>query len=52
MPETPKQPKPQFVSVNNVVMRGSERICVAVSGTMAKRIARALNLHQPNDRGV
>jgi ferredoxin len=34
----------RFVAVGMKVMRGKEWICDAVSGTMAQRIARALNL--------
>ena len=40
-----------FVAVKLAVMLGAERIAVAVSHTMAKRIANALNHHQPNKRG-
>lgn len=43
---------PQFVGVGCSVMRGSEHICAAKSGTMARRIAAALNAHAPNERGV
>lgn len=48
-----KKPKDPFVAVrrSGVVMRGQEYICKAVSHTMAKRIARALNDYQPNERG-
>lgn len=42
----------QFVAVDRAVMRGQEHICTAVSHTFARRIARALNNHTPNSRGV
>ena len=42
----------QFVGVGALVMRGSERVAVATTKTMAKRIARALNNHTPNREGV
>jgi hypothetical protein len=42
----------QFVAIDRAVMRGQEHICTAVSNTFARRIARALNLHKPNSRGV
>jgi hypothetical protein len=41
-----------FAQLHNNVMRGSDRVAVATSRTMAKRIARALNSHTPNSRGV
>lgn len=40
-----------FVAIKLAIMRGSERVAVAVSHTMARRIANALNLYQPNHRG-
>ncbi len=46
------EPVPQFVAVNKAIMQGQRNLATAVSSTMAKRIARALNLHQPNERGV
>ena len=42
---------PPFVAVRQAVMRGSEHIAYAVSHTMARRIARALNHHKPNEKG-
>ena len=42
----------QFVAVKSAVMRGSEHIATAVSKTMAKRIANALNRHKTNSEGV
>lgn len=41
-----------FVAVGLKVMRGPEHICEARSTTMAQRIAKALNLHKPNSRGI
>lgn len=43
---------PLFVAVKLAVMRGSEHIATAVSKTMAKRIANALNRHTTNSEGV
>jgi hypothetical protein len=40
-----------FVSVRQAVMLGSRHICTAISATMAKRIAKALNHYIPNQRG-
>ncbi|HEY2351969.1 MAG TPA: hypothetical protein VGH83_05630 [Candidatus Acidoferrum sp.] len=52
MPSTSKpNAAPKFVAVRKAVMRGEMHICTAVSGNMAQRIARALNLHKPNERG-
>jgi hypothetical protein len=34
------------------VMLGDKAICTAVSNTMAKRIAAALNAHTPDRRGI
>ena len=42
----------RFVAVKSAVMRGSEHVATAVSKTMAKRIANALNRHKPNSEGV
>jgi len=42
----------KFVAVHCAVMRGPELIARAVSKTMAKRIANALNKHTPNREGV
>jgi hypothetical protein len=42
----------QFVAVGLAVMRGSECIATTRSNTFARRIAKALNLHTPNSRGV
>jgi len=50
-----KQPTTEvpFVAVrkSGIVMRAGQFICRAVSHTMAKRIAAALNKYQPNERG-
>jgi hypothetical protein len=42
----------KFVAVGASVMRGAEHIATAISNTFARRIARALNEHTPNSRGV
>lgn len=42
----------KFVAVGRSIMRGSEHIATAISNTFARRIARALNHHQPNERGI
>jgi hypothetical protein len=44
--------RPKFVAVDRSVMRGKEHICTAVSTTFARRIARALNHHIPDSRGI
>lgn len=49
-PAAPVEPK--FVAIGCKVMMGAECLCVARSNTMARRIARALFLHTPNERGV
>jgi hypothetical protein len=41
-----------FVSRQSSIFRGSEHIATAVSKTMAKRIANALNVYKPNREGV
>jgi hypothetical protein len=41
-----------FIAKHRSIMRGAEHIATAVSKTMAKRIANALNLHKPNSEGV
>lgn len=40
-----------FVAVENTVYRGQTRIAICFSGTMAKRIANALNRYIPDSRG-
>lgn len=45
------EPEPgQFVGFRTSVMRNGSRVATAVSKTMAKRIARALNLYKPVGR--
>lgn len=51
-PATPVTPVIKFVAVGTSVMRGAEHIATAISTTFARRIARALNEHKPNSRGV
>lgn len=51
-PDRQRATVPLFVAVRLAVMRGTERIATAVSKTMAKRIANALNRHKPNSEGV
>jgi hypothetical protein len=48
----PAAPVIRFVAVGASVMRGPEHIATAISNTFARRIARALNEHKPNSRGV
>jgi hypothetical protein len=43
---------PKFVAVGPAVLQGARTIARAVSKTMAKRIANALNKHTPNREGV
>ena len=48
-----RAPKPrQFVNIGKQVMDGAQCVAVACSKTFAKRIARALNAHEPNREGV
>ena len=42
----------KFVAVRQSVLLGARTIARAISKTMAKRIANALNHHQPNSEGV
>jgi len=42
---------PRFAHVDCSVMRGAENICTARSGSMAERIANALNRYRPGKRG-
>ena len=48
----PFRESPFFVHIGKSVMRGAQCVAVACSKTMAKRIANALNRHQPNKEGV
>lgn len=41
-----------FTARKEYVYRGPEIICRAISKTLAKRIANALNKHKPNSEGV
>jgi hypothetical protein len=41
----------RFVAVKVAVMQGAERVAVARSKTMAKRIANALNRYTPGSEG-
>jgi hypothetical protein len=48
----PSPGRPRFTGEKfNVVLRG-EVVCVAKSRTYADRIANALNLYNPNERGI
>jgi len=42
---------PKFVAVAQTVYLRQERVALAVSRTMALRIANALNWYKPNSRG-
>jgi hypothetical protein len=44
--------RPQYVAQGARVMMGAKAICTAVSNTLAKRIAAALNNHTPDRRGI
>jgi hypothetical protein len=44
--------RPQYVAKSCSVMMGEKAVCTAVSETMAKRIAAALNNHIPDRRGI
>jgi hypothetical protein len=44
--------RPQYVAQGARVMMGDRAICTAVSNTLAKRIAAALNNHTPDRRGI
>jgi len=48
--EQPRKPL-LFVAIGQTIMRGAEHIATAKSGTMAQRIARALNNHKPDRKG-
>ena len=52
MTENPEKAKLIFVAVKQLVMRGSERVAIAASVNMARRIANALNEYEPNEKGV
>jgi hypothetical protein len=42
----------RYAAIGLRVMHGAKAICTAVSNTMAKRIAAALNKHTPDRRGI
>jgi hypothetical protein len=44
--------RPQYVAQGVRVMLADRAICSAVSNTLAKRIAAALNNHTPDRRGI
>lgn len=44
-------PPPKFTAIGMQILRGSDSIARAISSTMARRIANALNRYQPNSRG-
>jgi hypothetical protein len=44
--------RPQYVAQGVRVMLADRAICTAVSNTMAKRVAAALNDHIPDRRGI
>jgi hypothetical protein len=46
------QLRPAFVAHGARVMLATRAVCTAVSNTMAKRIASALNSHDPDRRGI
>jgi hypothetical protein len=41
-----------YAAIGPRVMLGDKAVCTAVSNTMAKRIASALNNHTPDRRGI
>ena len=45
-------PRPQFVAVHCSILQGARTVARAISKTMAKRIANALNRHIPNREGI
>ena len=44
--------RPQYVAQGARVMLADRAVCTAVSNTMAKRVAAALNKHIPDRRGI
>jgi hypothetical protein len=42
----------KFVAKHELILHGARVIARAISKTMAKRIANALNRHKPNEEGV
>ena len=52
-PDTTTEPKAEsYGAAGPRVMLGPKAICTAVSNTMAKRIANALNNYTPDRRGI
>lgn len=51
IPRDPARGSLAFVAVKTIVMRGSARVAVAVSHTMARRIAKALNRYKVTPKG-
>ena len=51
-PKPAGEPEPKFVAIGPYIMQASLTIARAISKTMAKRIANALNKHVPNREGV
>lgn len=49
---SPPAEEPKFISLGPSVIQGARVIARAISKTMAKRIANALNKHIPNREGV
>jgi hypothetical protein len=47
-----KPTPPQFVAVKAFIYRGSQIVGRMISHTFAKRTARALNKHNPNEKGI
>ena len=48
----PKTTEPlKFVAYSKAIRRGSNNVAYAVSRTMARRIANALNSYKPNTKG-
>jgi hypothetical protein len=45
-------PAKEYAAIGLRVMFGDRAVCTAVSNTMAKRIAAALNNHTPDRRGI
>jgi hypothetical protein len=45
-------PSPPFRAERREVSRAGEVVAVAATGTMAQRIANALNFYKPNIRGI
>lgn len=46
------KPKPQYASAGPRIMLADRAVATAVSNSMAKRIANALNAYTPDRRGI